>query len=211
MAQYHVRNEFFDALKGVGILCVFYGHTARFGTLQSQMIFSFHMPLFFLISGIFFDADKIIGFGSLIGKVWKNLLLPYCFFVFIGQSMMLDVSIMGWLRHPLLMGLKILHGEGSPSIWFLVCLSVVQILTWSVHRVFKHVVKNDILHDNNLTCVILALVGLVAAYEINLFLPRTIISRMPFMLASVPSAMVFFPLDNLLWESLLQLSSGEGK
>lgn len=40
------RDRFWDAVKGVGYLCVLMGHMDL-----TKYIFNFHMPLFFLVSG----------------------------------------------------------------------------------------------------------------------------------------------------------------
>jgi acyltransferase len=54
------RNDWLDVARGYGMFLVFYGHLIeRFAALQLptasvqfKFIYSFHMPLFFLIAGI---------------------------------------------------------------------------------------------------------------------------------------------------------------
>ena len=46
------RISLYDRAKGIGIICVIIGHLLTYGNLPSSVIFAFHMPLFFLISGI---------------------------------------------------------------------------------------------------------------------------------------------------------------
>lgn len=52
----------FDILKGVGIICVIAGHVAQNYDNQKimQIFYSFHMPLFFIISGYFVSTRKSI-------------------------------------------------------------------------------------------------------------------------------------------------------
>lgn len=67
------REMSFDIAKGIGMLAVILGHM----TLPQKMtdfIFSFHMPLFFLISGYFFRASDN---REILYKKTKSLLLPY--------------------------------------------------------------------------------------------------------------------------------------
>lgn len=68
------RIDYFDIAKGLAMFCVIAGHM---GVSQvNAFVFSFHMPLFFLISGYFFRND-----GT---KVWRNtkrLLIAYCWTV----------------------------------------------------------------------------------------------------------------------------------
>ena len=60
------RNQWVDYAKAIGIILVVYGHVARgliaaglpmnqtWYTLVDSIIYSFHMPLFFFLSGLFF-------------------------------------------------------------------------------------------------------------------------------------------------------------
>ena len=49
--------EYIDVAKGIGILLVVLGHNLQDLPLMTSWIYSFHMPLFFAISG-FLDAYK---------------------------------------------------------------------------------------------------------------------------------------------------------
>ena len=196
------RNEFFDVCKGIGILCVYYGHTALWGTLPSRMVFSFHMPLFFLLSGIFFDVEKIPDVGCLMRKVWRNLLVPYCFFVAVGSVIKLDMTITSWSTNPIRECWRIIHGQGSGAIWFLVCLAMVQILTWFFQ---KGVAKLGFM-QKSFSLVMLALVLSGGAHILYLNLSQSIVTRLPFMLASVPAGMLFFAIGILIKERLIRFA-----
>lgn len=70
------RNDLWDVLKGLGILAVVIGHSGCPEPLQ-RFISAFHMPLFFIISGIllnelYFDNKKIF-----IKKKVKSLYIPF--------------------------------------------------------------------------------------------------------------------------------------
>ncbi|OYP59578.1 acyltransferase family protein, partial [Prevotella sp. P3-122] len=52
--EIHKRLQYVDFLKGFAILCVVVGHIAAFNPkcdLLIDFVYSFHMPLFFFISG----------------------------------------------------------------------------------------------------------------------------------------------------------------
>ncbi len=66
------RLEYLDVAKGIGILCVVIGHSFVPMALNNW-IYSFHMPLFFIISGYFCSKRE---FSEVISKGWKQLLLP---------------------------------------------------------------------------------------------------------------------------------------
>lgn len=84
------RYPWVDCLKGIGILLVVYGHVARgvfaagidvdreLFQMVDSIIYSFHMPLFFFISGLFFyrSLDKQ-GSLDLVSRKMDTLLYPY--------------------------------------------------------------------------------------------------------------------------------------
>lgn len=47
----HQRLAYMDIAKGIGIICVIVGHMDN--QFIQQIVFSFHMPLLFMISGFF--------------------------------------------------------------------------------------------------------------------------------------------------------------
>ena len=54
------RINFLDFIKGIAITCVIIGHSGEETSLQNIFIFSFHMPIFFIISGFLFaDGNSI--------------------------------------------------------------------------------------------------------------------------------------------------------
>lgn len=61
----------FDVLKGIGIVLVVLGHVTHLTNL-STLIYSFHMPLFFMLTG-FFDRPK----DKYIWNQFKSLMVPY--------------------------------------------------------------------------------------------------------------------------------------
>lgn len=67
------RDISFDIAKGIGMFLVVMGHVHGMNRTYG-VIYSFHMPLFFLISGYFF---KLIDKKNFIKKKLKSLILPY--------------------------------------------------------------------------------------------------------------------------------------
>lgn len=80
------RIQFVDSLKGFAIICVVWGHSIQhfrnghdaFTNPMFEIIYSFHMPLFFLISGMFFKSSLKYNFRKFFKKKAGQLLLP-CF------------------------------------------------------------------------------------------------------------------------------------
>lgn len=68
------RQQYLDISKGIGIICVIVGHTITHGSWLFNIIFSFHMPLFFIVSGILFKRQAI---SVLVSKRFSSLVVPY--------------------------------------------------------------------------------------------------------------------------------------
>lgn len=77
------RDRTIDTAKGCGILLVIFGHVCHLHPFWS-IIYSFHMPLFFLIAGINFHPDRYPSFRELFRKKLHTMLLPYLFFCLFG-------------------------------------------------------------------------------------------------------------------------------
>ncbi|MBQ7203696.1 MAG: acyltransferase family protein [Eubacterium sp.] len=53
------RYDFIDSSKGIGILLVILGHLISLSSPLELSIYSFHMPFFFIVSGLFARVDGI--------------------------------------------------------------------------------------------------------------------------------------------------------
>lgn len=128
------RNSTFDILKGIGILCVIAGHS-RISPFLTQFVFSFHMPLFFLVGGYFYKlrrTDKAYVQWNI-----RRLFYPYVFTCLIYIIYAIISRFVPQLERHGLFGTIIasLYGSGSPqnsyilnslpmlgAIWFLPAL-----------------------------------------------------------------------------------------
>lgn len=73
------RIQWLDVAKGIAIICTIIGHTVAFGSQTRNLIFSFHMPLFFLLSGY---TIKTISKDKMFSATWKDFKrLVFPFFV----------------------------------------------------------------------------------------------------------------------------------
>ena len=75
------RDINIDICRGIGILLVILGHQFQNWDLTylMQFIYSFHMPLLFIISGIFLKKEG--KFSDFAKNKAKRLLIPYIFCV----------------------------------------------------------------------------------------------------------------------------------
>lgn len=135
------RKNQYDIMKGIGIILVIMCH-AGLGGFAKEFIYSFHMPLFFFVSGCFFRNSEL---GKFLIKNIKQLLIPYLFFVIcmITVKQVRSTDFLFSISSTFL-NLDITNESDSflyESIWFLVCLFEVRIVYWIVYNVFgKHYV-----------------------------------------------------------------------
>ncbi len=76
------RIDVFDTLKGIGIIFVILGHYS-FDSSLIKFIYSFHMPLFFLISGCLYSTKIELSFTKTVKKLFFKIIIPYVLFVLI--------------------------------------------------------------------------------------------------------------------------------
>lgn len=115
-----MRDVTFDIMKGLGIICMILGHIP-IGGITQQVIYSFHMPMFFFISGYFFSRKNTF-LEFIRGKV-LTILLPAFFTIGIlllyrvlvhlikGTELVLFSHIIGplWFLFALFWGVVILY------------------------------------------------------------------------------------------------------
>ena len=124
------RIIYFDIAKGIGMLCVILGHLSL--SAINMVVFTFHMPLFFIISGYFMKKQDT---RLVIHKKFRQLLIPYfltCLAI-AGVSIVKDLLLgrTDELAHNLLLWCYAgFYGSGNPyshpfyvkaigAIWFL--------------------------------------------------------------------------------------------
>lgn len=134
-----MREPELDILKGIGIVLVLVGH--GLSGYVDTFAASFHMPLFFLVSGYFFKAKPI---GDAIRADFKRLCLPFFFSVgvMLVGSFLLDIVGCKGVISPRYAMEALIYGNASPwnygkiwgnwamvgSVWFLAALFWARII-----------------------------------------------------------------------------------
>jgi len=124
------RVEYIDIARGIGILLVVMGHNdfSLISPFAYQVIYSFHMPLFFFLSGYFLDAS--IPFFEFLKKRFHSILKPYFFTIFLIYFMSVSFEKMRFST-ALQRITKSLYGSGYyldwVQLWFLPHLFVVSL------------------------------------------------------------------------------------
>lgn len=73
------RIDYLDMAKGIGILLVIIGHISYVSEPVRQYISTFHMPLFFVISGmlLYYKQEEKNSLPDLAVRKFKGLMVPY--------------------------------------------------------------------------------------------------------------------------------------
>lgn len=148
------RLRYIDIAKGMAILCMVLGHTY---SIQEKpfifvWIYSFHMPLFFITSGILYRIKKSgeEKYSNLIQKKIKTLLIPYLIWNTIYQIFISILNSLGekniWITNLQ----RIIYFNGS-AMWFLPVMFIASLI-------FLVTIKNKYL--NIVLGIILGIVGI---------------------------------------------------
>lgn len=133
------RDTSIDALKGIAIFLVVWGHSIQFfgegyGMLDTHVgkfIYMFHMPLFFFMSGLFAKSSVEIPFFRLIRKKSVQLILPlFCWSVLSSLQFILAKDV----TSPKTM-INIEIGQFLFGFWFIPVLFLSFVFLWFVVRI----------------------------------------------------------------------------
>ena len=136
MEESKKRISWLDMAKGYGILFVILGHLDI--GLFDEWIYTFHMPLFFFLSGCVFSAKK--PFLEFLKKKCKALLVPYfCMGLLVILFQFLFYSHEGEsLSGDLLLKFRdLLVQIRCWDLWYLACLFWMNIIFYWIVRIFK--------------------------------------------------------------------------
>lgn len=87
------RLPVIDVAKGIGMLLVIYAHV-NYTPGQLAYIYSFHMPLFFLLSGMMFDREKYGTFTAFMKRKVQTMVCPYLLFYLLSWIIMLAIDVL---------------------------------------------------------------------------------------------------------------------
>lgn len=138
------RISWIDVARGIGILLVIYGHGLNAHSYR-YLIYAFHMPLFFFLSGLVFRKKEDESFLVFIKKSAKNLLAPYLFFSFLSISFWIALNYQELTLDVIAQQtLSIFYGNGTNGwlafntvLWFLPCLFITRVSFWFITRIFQ--------------------------------------------------------------------------
>lgn len=192
------RLKWIDQARGLSIFLVVYGHNFP---SNEPYIYSFHVPLFFLIAGMF-HPDKV-DFNGIVRRA-KMILIPYFFWAaalylfwfFLGRnygdSAAMDAS-------PIKNLIGIFYAQGGSEymewgipLWFLPCIFVVYLLRSAVRS-----------FSNQLIRLVFTLVLVVAGFLAPSYLEVSV----PWSIDVAMVALLFYTLGGWIKPMLMKLST----
>ena len=192
------RLDWIDQARGLSIFLVVYGHNFP---INEPYIYSFHVPLFFLISGMFHPKSINL---ALIKKRAKMILLPYFFWSFslyffwliigrkFGNSSVLDLSPIDNL-------IGVFYAQGGQSymdwgipLWFLPCIFLVFVFYGLLQKITQKTIR-----------IILSIVLFVIGFS---WIKITKI-HLPWSIDVAFVALLFYSIGNLLKKWISNISN----
>lgn len=140
------RIVWIDQLRAVAFLLVIIGHTYVNADVKS-VIYSFHMPLFFMISGLTINREKVLNtpFKDLAAKYFKRLVIPYVWMNFIAYPIFIatynimlknDYSLLSVLESVLISNGSMIFSTTN-AMWFVTSLFLSLIIVCAFIKLTK--------------------------------------------------------------------------
>lgn len=138
---YDKRIKWIDYAKAIAIVCVIYGHT--YENIIVKWIYSFHMPLWFFLSGITFKYYEDM--NTFIKKKCKSIIVPYIQFGIIRIIWISIKKIVLYRDYDMTYIFKLLVGivvnkrneEYSIGLWFLPLLFFTELFAYLIINKFR--------------------------------------------------------------------------
>ncbi len=198
-AAAEARNAGFDVLRGFAITLMVMGHIG-FSQPFQHYLHAFHMPVFFFVSGYFFNSKKHRGFGRYLLKNLRTLMLPYTIFFLLCQVLHVLYTKHFSLGYSILSYFTSNHNrvDVAGAYWFLPCMFSIRLLFWFIEKI-----KSDWL---KLLCVVpICILGHIQNNQIPYYLPFCMDSAMTCLPIMLAGYMLRKKKDTLLAKKLMSL------
>lgn len=199
------RIEWIDTAKGLGMILVIAGHT--FSLKYSSILYSFHMPLFFLLSALVYNSAKYSTFNKLFKAKSSQLLRPWliCYVISLAVSLAIPVwrEALSWKQMLIELYTTNSNNINNSSIWYFVCLFVSFLLFYIGIKLLNNL-------NNKLASVIWTILGIsllwikAVLFHVSPYL-HLIDNRLPFKLDSALIAVVFMYVGYRYKENIFQI------
>ncbi len=173
-----------DVARGIGIIAVLYGH-ALSGDSYRHLLYAFHMPLFFFLSGVVLNLRKYPHFFPFLKRNVMTVLLPYLLFALLSYAIWFFARtnyppLPDILQHAI--NIAYANSNGlffNVVLWFLPCLFITKLIFW--------IIAKFSLHTKFLIASLIIIS--IAGYIFSLSFPGI---KLPFGIETAITAVVFF-------------------
>lgn len=192
------RIDYIDIAKGLGMMTIIWGHIMYAG-ISNAIVYAFHIPLYFFLSGLVFSRERYASFGEFVMKRVKGLLFPYIIFSFLTWVLWAAFAYVShaqvnsyWM--PLLQTFIAQGSDGylihNVPLWFVTCLFVVEVAYYYLWQLKDWA--------NMLFCIALAILGYVLVNDVEAFDFTTL----PWSIEVAMMAIPFYAAGNMLLKHL---------
>ncbi len=139
------RCTWIDIAKGLGIVLVVYGHIQFRPVWLNVWLGSFHMPLFFFLAGLTFNAAKYKNIISLVKVKFGQIMIPY--FIFATALWLWDIvkqilagggtSLSRIAKLFIGIFLQIRGSSFGPGAWFIPCIFCCYLIVYAIMNIAK--------------------------------------------------------------------------
>ena len=153
------REDWADFAKGIGIILVRFGHQKIFGKKLIYLIYAFHMPLFFMISGYFYKNDK--GAIKQIKHKAYSILMPYFSYemakwiMVVLKGFIINKKLDFHMNFLLGLFLNIPESQYCNPIWFFSCLFSAEVVFIIINKIIFRYCTAEKQSRNVLICTLI--------------------------------------------------------
>lgn len=129
----NTRIKWIDMAKGYGIILVLIGHLNI--PIITPLIYTFHIPLFFFLSGYVLNADYV--FKNFLSKKIQKIIIPYFSLIIpmIFANLLFEYGSPFSFDNLQIETSQFFIQERHTTIWFLSCLFVLNILIYPIIKI----------------------------------------------------------------------------
>lgn len=193
----------FDAAKAIGIFFIVIGHVFHDQGIYAQYVYSFHVPLFFFLTGVTFSRGKN-GFWKFLIQKLTRLLVPFYIFAAVSWgayailgkfvSSFAEKAIDSSVPAIIISTLKGYCAVNTP-LWFLPCLFLELLFLYAITFIIDRIAsKRRLSYALFGISIISAIVIQYVIYKFSLFPTKA-----PIFKADVAIAMLPFSLSGVLF------------
>ena len=192
------RFDYIDAAKAFGMMAVMWGHI-HYDDISTYFVYAFHMPLFFVLSGMVFFPEKYGNFKSFAVRKVKTLLFPYVIYSVItwmiwAAYVTVTHQQVDSIWAPLLETVLSRGSEGylihNVPLWFVACLFVVELSYFWISKL------PDWLN------IVIDILLAVAAYSLVTYAHFYDFTTLPWSIEVAMMAMIFYAAGHLVVKRL---------